>query len=219
MRSSNTELGNVVILGDSYSTFEGYIPEGYGSWYKPNATYTDVQDVSDTWWHTLLSRTRSRLLLNCSWSGSTVCNTGYDGEDFSSWSFITRFRNLKNSGFFEKNHVDTFVILGGLNDFWAGAPTGEIKYEGITGEDLYSFLPALCALLSEAKSVLPNARILFIGEEYIDRELKDKFAKICSHVGIEYLELKGVSKKEAHPDKAGMQTIADQVLGYFESND
>ena len=216
MNPSGINLGNVVILGDSYSTFEGYLPAGYGSWYKSGVTYTDVQSAEDTWWRILLDHTRSSLLLNCSWSGSTVCNTGYGGEDFSSWSFITRFRALRKNGFFEKERIDTFIILGGLNDYWAGAPTGELKYDGVTSEDLYSFLPALCALLSEARDALPDARILFIGEEYISRELKDTFAKICSHVGIEYLEIEGVSKKEAHPDKAGMRTIAEQVLAHFE---
>ena len=29
-------LGNIFILGDSYSTFEGYVPEGYPCWYMPN---------------------------------------------------------------------------------------------------------------------------------------------------------------------------------------
>ena len=215
---SSVNLGNVMILGDSYSTFEGFIPEGYGSWYRRNATHTNVTDENDTWWHTVMRRTRSSLLLNCSYSGSTVCNTGYDGADYSSISFITRFRELKAKGFFDENRIDTLIILGGLNDFWAGAPVGEIKYDGVTDEDLYSFLPALCTLLSEARAVLPNARILFIGEEYISRELKDGFKEICEHVGIEYLELAGISKGEGHPDKAGMKSIAEQVIDYFEKN-
>ena len=29
-------LKNVFILGDSYSTFEGYVPEGYISYYRPD---------------------------------------------------------------------------------------------------------------------------------------------------------------------------------------
>ncbi len=216
---SDVHLGNVMILGDSYSTFKGFIPEGYGSWYSKEATHTDVRNVKDTWWHTVIRRSRSSLLLNCSYSGSTVCNTGYDGADYSSLSFVTRFRELKDSGFFDTNRVDTLIILGGLNDYWAGVPMGEIKYEGVSKEDLYSFLPALCALLSDAKEALPDARILFIGEEYISRELKDKFKEICGQVGIEYLELEGISKGEGHPDKAGMAAIAKQVIDYFEKND
>ncbi len=45
-----TNIGNLFILGDSYSTFEGYIPEGYAAWYinagKPE---TDVTRLDQTW--------------------------------------------------------------------------------------------------------------------------------------------------------------------------
>ena len=39
----------VSILGDSISTYKGYIPEGNSN-YCPN---DDVNDVSKTWWHIL----------------------------------------------------------------------------------------------------------------------------------------------------------------------
>ena len=29
---------NVLIFGDSFSTFEGYIPEGYATWYSKEET-------------------------------------------------------------------------------------------------------------------------------------------------------------------------------------
>ena len=28
----------VAVLGDSYSTFEGFIPKGYATWYSPRST-------------------------------------------------------------------------------------------------------------------------------------------------------------------------------------
>ena len=47
----------VSILGDSYSTFDGYIPEGNASWYFTNTQNgrTDVTDVRQTWWWQLIS--------------------------------------------------------------------------------------------------------------------------------------------------------------------
>lgn len=41
----------ISILGDSYSTFEGYIPVGNESWYftEPIENRTDVVDVKQTW--------------------------------------------------------------------------------------------------------------------------------------------------------------------------
>ena len=48
----------VSILGDSYSTFEGYIPVGNAVWYdtRPNPKKTDVSDVKHTWWWQFISR-------------------------------------------------------------------------------------------------------------------------------------------------------------------
>ena len=40
----------VSILGDSYSTFVGYIPAEYEQWYTGDTKMTDVTDVRQTWW-------------------------------------------------------------------------------------------------------------------------------------------------------------------------
>ena len=42
----------ISILGDSISTYEGWMPEGNAKWYPGG----DVNDVSKTWWHILLSK-------------------------------------------------------------------------------------------------------------------------------------------------------------------
>ena len=51
----------VSILGDSYSTFQGYIPEGNAIWYGTEKPYSrnlenDVTRVDDTWWYQLINR-------------------------------------------------------------------------------------------------------------------------------------------------------------------
>lgn len=56
------------ILGDSISTYQGYIPSGYSPYY-PNS---DVNDVTKTWWSKLISLSDMTLLKNASWSGSGV---------------------------------------------------------------------------------------------------------------------------------------------------
>lgn len=41
----------VAVLGDSYSTFEGFIPKGYATWYTTAVQKaTDVNKVEQTWW-------------------------------------------------------------------------------------------------------------------------------------------------------------------------
>ena len=97
-------LGNVFILGDSISTFSGWVPEGYLYHYYPSGGSTDIRRVEETWWHQLIAETNSNLVMNNSWSGTTICYTGYEGVDYSAErSFITRFEKLVVEGFFEQN--------------------------------------------------------------------------------------------------------------------
>ena len=101
-------LKNVLIFGDSYSTFEGYIPVGYITYYSSlGREETDVKSVNETWWYQLLKETDSRLIQNNSWSGSTICYTGYNGSDCSKTSsFICRLKKLQDAGFFKENEID-----------------------------------------------------------------------------------------------------------------
>ena len=100
------KLGNLLILGDSYSTFEGYIPDSFEAYYSESAaSETGVDGVEQTWWMRLIRATESRLLLNSSWSGTTICNTGYCG-DCSGSSFITRFDQLAEGGPITVTHPD-----------------------------------------------------------------------------------------------------------------
>ena len=96
---------NAIILGDSYSTFAGHVPEGYAVWYPtPYEDDTATRDVSQTWWYQVMEEAGLNLLLNNSWSGSPLCYTGWNLVDCSKTSsFIYRYRQLKESGFFEKN--------------------------------------------------------------------------------------------------------------------
>lgn len=58
----------VSILGDSISTFSGYIPEGYATYYP----HGEVDDVNETWWKQVIDYLGLELLTNASWSGSRV---------------------------------------------------------------------------------------------------------------------------------------------------
>ena len=218
VKKEDIHLGNVVIFGDSYSTFTEYIPDGYSSWYSKTASYTDVNSAKQTWWHQLIDRTYSQLLLNSSYSGSTICHTGYDGADVCEISFVGRMTKLFNQQDFNKGQVNTVFVYGGLNDYWANAPYGEIKYENITPEDLYSIYPAFIYLLSNLKATLPNARIIVIIEEYLGQEMKDNFALICEHLAIEYIKPQNISKKNSHPDLLGMDELTNQIIDYIKTN-
>jgi len=209
-------FGNVLILGDSYSTFRGYIPAGYGPYYLEDADYTDVHAVTDTWWHRLMTETDSNLVLNNSWSGSTVCYTGYEARDCSETSsFIFRLEQLAQQGFFRDNRIDTVFVFGGTNDSWADAPVGQRMSGGWRKEDLYSVLPAMDYLLARLKALLPQARIICIVNTDLKKEIEEGYLASCRELGIPSLLLRDVDKVNGHPTILGMAQIKDQILSQF----
>lgn len=201
------KIKEVAILGDSYSTFKGYIPEGNAFWYyvpdKPEPERTDVESVTQTWWWIATRRQGYRLGVNDSYSGATVSYTGYDGADFSDRSFITRVPRL--------GHPDIILILGAINDSWAGVEMGEYKYSSIERADLYTFRPALARLFQLSKELYPDAGIWFILCDGLREELNESVLTICDHYGIPCIKLEGIDKRMGHPTIEGMKSIAQQV--------
>ena len=210
------KLGNIFILGDSYSTFKDYIPDGYDFWYSNGEKKeTDVIDVSQTWWWQLLSEADSKLVRNSSWSGTTICNTCRPNFDISS-SFVNRFEKLVSEGFFVQNNIDTFFIFGGTNDSWIDSPIGKLIFEGWKEEDLLCVLPAISYLFYRIKTILPNARIICIINTDLKEVITNGMKKVADCFGIEYLQLEKISKQNGHPDIKGMKQIKEQVLRCFD---
>ena len=206
-------IGNVFILGDSYSTFKGHNPKGFDVWYSDAETpHTNVRKVEETWWHQMLCETECRLVRNCSYSGTTICHTGYNGSDCKEISFVARFEKLVKNGFFKDNKIDTFFLFGGTNDSWAESPMGELKYEGWTSEELYLVLPAFCYLLGRIKEEVPSARLICIINTELKDEITEGFKTACEHYNVEYVALEDISKWAGHPNIDGMKQIKDQVI-------
>ena len=207
------KLGNVLILGDSYSTFEGHIPEGYAPHYGKNLhPECGIKKVSETWWQRLIDKTESRLILNSSWSGTTVSHTGYNKSDCIDRSFAARLDRLIEEGFFEKNSIDTVLVFGGTNDNWAGSPIGELMYTEWTTQDLYSFKPAFCYVLNRLREAVPTARVISIVNTELKAEVVDGMLKACEHYGVQCLSLCDIEKVNGHPTAKGMEQICEQVL-------
>lgn len=212
-----TNIGKVFILGDSYSTFEGHIPAGYHPYYtNAGRPETDVTRVEQTWWHRLIAETESELILNCSWSGTTICHTGYNGADCCKISFIARLDKLIAEGWFAEHRLDTLFVFGATNDSWASSPLGEMMHEGWTKEDLYQVLPAVGYLTHRLAEILPDTRLIFILNTGLKPEIADGIRAACARNGIEVLELHDIDKQHGHPTIRGMGEIKDQILAYPE---
>lgn len=213
-----TYLGNTVVLGDSYSTFLGSIPKGYDYWYSESIHPDNgVNSPKDTWWYKLMERVEGKLLLNCSWSGTTVCHTGWGAQDCSHKSFAARLDRLIDEGFFNENEVNTLLIFGATNDSWSGAPFGEEKYEDITREDIFTFRPALAHMLKRATS-LPSVRVIYIVNTGLWPNFRDAIITTCRRFGCECVLLPEIDKFEGHPTARGMTEIAEAVLLHLENS-
>ena len=200
----------VSILGDSYSTFQGYIPEGNEAWYytSVDTSRTDVDNVTQTWWWQVISQSGCLIEKNDSYSGATISNHGYNNEDYSYRSFVTRLPRLGSP--------DVIFIFGGTNDDWAGAELGKYQYDNFAQADFFTYRPALAYLLEQAKERYPNVRIFFLINDMLDKDFKESSKVICRHYDIPYIEFNAIDKKQNHPTVEGMKAMARQVLEFLD---
>ena len=197
---------SVSILGDSYSTYEGFVtPATNEMWYYArHGGNTDVNSVTETWWHKFIAENGYKLCVNNSYSGATIGYRGYDGNDYSERSFITRSDNL--------GCPDVIFVFGGTNDSWAGEPVGEYKYEGSTKGDFYTFRPAMAYLVDHMLKRYPNTRLYFLINSELREDITESMKTICQHYGVKYIQLENIDKMSGHPSIKGHAQIAEQIV-------
>lgn len=162
----------------------------------------------------MIDKCNFTLLRNDSWSGSTICHTGYGGEDCSQTkSFICRYKKLLEDGFFENKDMDMLFVFGGTNDSWADSPLGEkIEATNIKDSDLYYVRPAITYFLEGLKKNLPKTKIYCILNDELKEEIVSYMISESSRLGVEYIQLSEVEKDSGHPTVKGMERIYQQVL-------
>ena len=57
----------------------------------------------------------------------------------------------------------------------------------------------------------PNVKVYFILNSELKEEINESVDTICAHYGVAVIKLHDISKKNGHPDIAGMKAFADQV--------
>lgn len=105
----------ISVIGDSISTFEGFIPTINRCFYYPgNASMTGVPTVADTWWMRTIDALDAEFLANASYSGSMV-----EGIGFPAGESPERARQVLGSG---DEMPDDILVFYGINDYgWGGA--------------------------------------------------------------------------------------------------
>lgn len=212
------KLGNVLIYGDSYSTYESYIPEGYACYYTPRerSGAPFLPSVENTWWYPIVTREGNALVENNSWSGSTVCHTGWHGADTSKTSsFLCRLEKHIAEGFFQKKKIDTVFVFGLTNDIWSGAPLGEAKYENFEEKDLFFVLPAIAYMVKRLREATPDSRVVWVVNSGVVGPIADVLRESCARFGADALFLSPFSKEEGHPTAEGMRAITAQIDAFL----
>jgi len=197
------------ILGDSYSTFSGYNPDGNITWYPSEAVKSNnnCTTVENTWWFQFARDAKCALQLNESYSGAPICNDGYGtgGSDASTTSFIARMNKLPQS--------EMILVLGGLNDQWAEAQLGEYVYSDWTDAQKSQFRPALAYLFDWLLRYHVGAKIVFVKTDILNSDFSTSIDTVCAHYGIPVVSLtSAVDKTANHPNIAGMREITAQVI-------
>lgn len=143
------------IIGDSISTFEGYIPNGYARFYPHN----DLDTVEKTWWHQLISNTGMELCANASWSGSVV-----SGDTRSTNGYVGASDARINALVGKNGEVpDIIITFIGINDFAFTNDRRTGEYNGKTAPvsdgNVTSITDAYGLMLKKLRIKYPKAQI------------------------------------------------------------
>ncbi len=210
-------LGNVMIMGDSISTFDGYSYKLGQFWYGDVASNnTDVRKVEQTWWNILMSNMDANLVYNRSCSGSTIAEARWsDGVATKAYnSFNARFDQVVADNELEPfgytlEDIDTFIFFGGTNDN-ASCNIGEAKYSDWTEEDLKYFAPAYCRYIATVKAKCPNAKIVSLVDTTLAKVAETQLA-INEHYGVTTVTINGFDEVAPHPTVKGMRQIEETL--------
>ena len=199
----------VGILGDSISTYEGFIDNSYKSYYPrvEEGVKADVDDWTKTYWGILLNQYwYAELDVNASWSGT--CITPRDG--FST-DFMTRALTFKDP--------DIIIVNGGTNDYLKGK-----KGDGVVTPE--KFKAAYEDLLAALQKNYPKAQIIMVVCDFVKGDYGDISVETAKKFGVPCVDLRADTKSigkvfndrtNPHPNAAGMKFIAEKIYEQTKS--
>lgn len=192
------------IIGDSISTYAGWIPSDHATYYPNSAT--NVTRIQDTWWYKICSAYHAKLLYNDSWSGSTVSTDNANGP------MVNRVDTSLGSARVLDPKPDIIFVFGGTNDANRGVAVGSVMYSGWTDSDLAKFAPAYCKMLDTITTYNPGAKICCMVGEAFTAEMKTAVTDAAAHYGASVIDLGDYDNVGLHPTRTGMTEIYNRVV-------
>ena len=230
----NFEGKVISIMGDSISTFAGYIPVADGFNREHLARYPQdnlLTDVNDTWWMQVIVALDAQLGINDSWRGATVSGaaavTSGDSGENAAMSNLTRIQNLGSNG-----TPDVILFYGGTNDLAHVAKVGTFdpatvpSAVDLTTTKWDNLADGYVHTLLRMQYYYPDAVIVamlptYTASYYSNEKLtqaNETLAQICQYYGVACVDLRecGITVKNLpdgiHPDAEGMDMITQAVL-------
>lgn len=222
----------ISIMGDSISTYQGYIPAGYPTCYPAN----NVDNVNETWWMSLINDFGAKLGVNESWSGSTV-HHGQDATNghLQAMAGMTRINKLDDNG-----TPDLILFYGGTNDLNRSyIPAGNFDTTKSYALDTTSttwddFADAYKDAVMRIQYTYPKAKLVCllpaVGRTTAVQPNINKYSeqiiKICDYFGVEYIDLRkcGINYgnigmymyDNLHPNEKGMQIFKEYIKAQLQ---
>ena len=227
------------ILGDSISTFDGYIPTDYNIFYPGSG---DISTVEKTWWWQVMNATGMELNANASSSNTTITGDSLDTTGSAPGCSTKRMIDLTPGD--DGPAPDILIVFMGTNDFLRSVELGTFTEPSPQDEGVVNnFCDAYELMIQKLNALYPNAEIYFCTlletnagdvDEYPQSypatnkngntigDFNAEIATIASaysypvidihNCGITYDTLGQYTSDGVHPNAEGAKLIADYVI-------
>ena len=145
------------ILGDSISTFDGYIPPDYNIFYPGSG---DISTVEKTWWWQVMNATGMELNANASSSNTTITGDSLDTTGSAPGCSTKRRIDLTPGD--DGPAPDILIVFMGTNDFLRSVELGTFTEPSPQDEGVVNnFCDAYELMIQKLNALYPNAEIYF----------------------------------------------------------
>lgn len=220
------------ILGDSISTYSGYIPAGNRSRYPEG----DVDSVDKTYWKKIIDALGMKLGVNESWAGSLVSWDGTtESNDIGENKHIASLTRISHLG--DNGTPDIILIFAGTNDIGHDIELG--SYDTPDFEQDIDLLPvstfsdAYMTMIIRVQYYYPESKILVLTPSFakytsytgytLDRlnQYINKIIEVCEIMGVDVIDTRKIGFSMyniddltidgLHPNAKGMDIIYSKI--------
>lgn len=227
----------VSILGDSISTYDGISnnPIYNLTLYNNKTLYRFPFKIEDMWWQKVISHFNWTLLVNNSYSGSSVSDIRID--PLKGKTYKTRAISLHNN---EDINPDIIIIYMGVNDLMDNATCNNVfnkeYFDKIESVDFIpttnNFDESYALMIYNIINKYQNAKIICLNMPLMECndlntciKYNNAINQITNHYGVNVVDLYNSRINDytkftidgCHPNEKGMEEIANCVIKHIEN--